>query len=69
MKDKYSLIGIDGNAYAIMGYTKNAMKCEGFDKSEIDEMLSQAMSSDYDNLLMVCGEYIDKANERVQEAV
>jgi hypothetical protein len=64
MDEKYSLVGVDGNAYAVMGYTARAMRREGFSKEEIDEMHEKAMSDDYDNLLRVCMEYVDKANER-----
>ena len=64
MDEKYSLIGVDGNAYAIMGYTAKAMRREGFSKEEVDEMYEKAESGDYDNLLQVCMEYIDKVNER-----
>lgn len=61
----YSLVGVDGNAYAVMGYTSRAMRHAGFSKEEIDEMMNKAMSSDYDNLLCVCMEYIDKVNEKL----
>jgi len=27
--EKYNLIGIDGNAFSVMGYVQNAMKHEG----------------------------------------
>ena len=64
MDEKYSLVGVNGNAYAVMGYTAKAMRREGFSQEEIEEMKNKAMSDDYDNLLMVCMEYIDKANER-----
>ena len=63
----YSLIGVDGNAFSIMGYTANAMKNEGFTKEEIDGMYKEATSSDYNNLICVCGGYIDKINERLGE--
>ena len=32
-KYKYNLVGIDGNAYSIMGYVTDAMKEEGFSKA------------------------------------
>ena len=35
MKQKYNLVGIDGNAYSVMGYVIQAMKRERFSKSEI----------------------------------
>lgn len=59
---KYDLVGIDGNAFAVMGYTARALKNEGL-RDLVDEMYKRAMSGDYDNLLCVCLEYIDKANE------
>lgn len=60
--EKYSLVGVNGNAYAIMGYTARALKREGL-RDLVDEMYNKATQSDYDNLLQVCMEYIDKANE------
>lgn len=67
MSEKYCLVGIDGNAYAVMGYVRRAMKECGFEQSEINAYTSQAMSGDYNNLLCVSIEYIDKCNERVEE--
>lgn len=60
----YTLVGVDGNAYAIMGYTSKAMKRAGFTKEEVDQMYKEATSGDYSNLICVCDEYIDKVNER-----
>ena len=61
---KYCLVGVDGNAYAVMGYVKNAMKEQGFTEEEIKEYLESAKSSDYNNLLCVSMDYVDKCNER-----
>lgn len=61
---KYCLVGVDGNAYAVMGYVRNAMKEQGFDEAEIKEYLEKAKSSDYNNLLCVSMEYVDKCNEK-----
>lgn len=58
---KYSLIGVDGNAFAVMGYTSRALKQSGH-SNLVDEMREKAMSGDYYNLLAVCQEYIDIAN-------
>ena len=58
----FSLVGVDGNAYSVMGYTSTALKQAGLgDKS--DEMIKEAKSGDYNNLLCVCMRYIDMANE------
>ena len=64
--EKYSLIGVDGNAFSVLGYTSKALKREGLGHL-VDEMRDKAMSEDYDNLLRVCMEYVDKANEAASE--
>ena len=61
---KYSLIGCDGNAYAVMGYVTNCMKKEGKTREEIKAYQEQAMSGDYDNLLAVSCEILDELNEK-----
>ena len=61
----YSLVGVDGNAFSVMGYTARAMKDAKFEKSEIDKMYEEAKSGDYDNLLCVCMGYVDKVNEKL----
>jgi len=63
-KKKYNLIGIDGNAFNVMGYTRRAMVREGFTREEIDSYLKDAMSSDYNHLLAVSVEMIDKCNNK-----
>lgn len=60
---KYSLIGVDGNAFCIMGYISNAMRRTGYSEEEIDKYLSEAQSSDYSNLVAVSSDQINKVNE------
>lgn len=59
---KYDLVGIDGNAYSVMGYVTNALKQEGLGKLK-DEYIKDATSSDYNHLLAVSIHYVDLANE------
>ena len=63
---KYDLVGVDGNAFCVMGYTAIALKREGLGDL-CDEMRMKAMSGNYDNLLCVCLDYINKANEKAIE--
>lgn len=63
---KYTLVGVDGNAFAIMGYTAKALKAEGL-KNLITEMREEAMSGDYYHLIATCDSYIDRANEAAEE--
>ena len=61
----YTLVGVDGNAFAVMGYTASALKQTGH-KDLVANMREEAMSGDYENLLAVCMSYIDIANEEVE---
>lgn len=63
---KYDLVGVDGNAFAVMGYTARALKNEGLGNL-VSEMQNRATSGDYNNLLCVCMDYLDKANEKAIE--
>ena len=63
---KYNLVGVDGNAFSIMGYTARALRREGLGNL-VDEMQKKAMSGDYYNLIAVCDEYVEMANEKAAE--
>ena len=65
-KPKYDLVGIDGNAYAIMAYVSRAMKEQKFNRRQIDRYIARAKKKDYNHLLMVSITYIDKCNERAK---
>jgi len=64
MKIKYpditvKLIGNDENAFAVMGAVKKALRNNNIAKTEIDKFLADAMSSDYNNLLRTCMEWVN----------
>jgi len=61
-KPDYTLVGVDGNAFPVMGYTAKALKEQGL-HDKVDEMHTKATEGDYNHLLCVCMEYIDMANE------
>lgn len=63
---KYTLIGVDGNAYALMGYTSNALKETGH-KDLVPKMFAEATAGDYNNLICVCDKYVDIANEGLED--
>ena len=63
---KYDLVGIDGNAFCIIGYTAKALRQEGL-SNLVDEMQKKAMSGDYYNLIAVCDEYLEMANKKAEE--
>ena len=61
-KKHYDLVGIDGNAFNILGYVRRAMKETGFTKDEIEAYTKDATSGDYNHLLVVSMDMIDKCN-------
>ena len=62
MKKNYSLIGIDGNAFSIMGYVRKSMRECGRAKEGIDSYLKEATSGNYDNLLCISINVIEELN-------
>ena len=63
MSKKYNLVGINGNAFNVMAYVSRCMREEGMSIDYIREYKSNAMSDDYNNLLCVSIDMIDKLNE------
>lgn len=68
MEEKYTLVGVNGNAYSVMGYVSRCMKEQGFTREEINKYTDDAMSSDYNHLLRVSIDMVDKCNERYYES-
>ncbi|MGL5254073.1 MAG: hypothetical protein ACRC9L_03550 [Brevinema sp.] len=46
-----SLEGINGNAFALMGYFQKTAREQGFSKEWISTVLEEAMSKDYEHLV------------------
>ena len=61
---KYSLVGINGNAFCVMGYVVDAMRNCKFSRSEISDYYKEATSGNYNHLLSVSVAMIDKCNDR-----
>lgn len=50
-KVKMSLVGVNGNAFAVMGAFQANAERQGWTADEISAVLKEAKSSDYDHLL------------------
>ena len=61
----FTLVGVDGNAYAVMGYVQRAMRTAKMSKEDQDAYIKDAMSSDYNHLLCVSIDMIEKVNEKL----
>lgn len=60
---KYDLVGVDGNAFAVMAYVLRAMRECRFSKAAMDEYKKDATSSNYVHLINASLEMIEKCNE------
>lgn len=65
MRKKFSLVGVDGNAFSVMAYVKTAMREAGFSKKERSEYVEDCMRGDYDRLLIISDEMIDRCNRQL----
>ena len=53
------LTGKDGNAFAILGEVKNALRNNGVFHGEVEQFLNEAMSGDYSHLLSTCCKWVN----------
>ncbi len=61
------LVDVDGNAFAIMGVFSRQARREGWTQEEIDLVLEEAKSGDYDHLLATIMIYCEPKDEQEQE--
>lgn len=48
---KMQLVGLDGNAFSLMGNFSREARRQGWTKEEIDTVIKECTSGDYDHLL------------------
>lgn len=56
---KVKLSGTDGNALAVIGRVRNALRKGGVSPEEIQKFLDDATGGDYDHLLGTCMRWVD----------
>ena len=56
-KVKLKLVGLDGNAFALLGAFQRAAIREGWKPEEFKPVLDDAMSGDYNHLLRVLSKH------------
>jgi hypothetical protein len=62
-KVKMNLVGLDGNAFSLMGAFSRNARSQGWTKQEIDSVIEKCMSGDYNNLLRVLMENTEEIEE------
>ena len=55
------LTGNDGNAFAVLGQIRAALRHAGVEQSEITAFMQEATDGDYDHLLATCMAWVDVA--------
>lgn len=61
-KVNLDLVGVDGNAYVIMASFKRQATKEGWSTKEIELVLEEAQSKDYNHLLSTILDYCEVEN-------
>ena len=54
------LVGEDGNAFAIIGRFSKAARHAGWSQKEIESVLKEARSSDYNHLLATIASHVEE---------
>ncbi len=62
VKPRVKLVGEDGNAFAILGRVRRALRDAGASPECVERYTREATSGDYDHLLAVTIEYVDEAD-------
>jgi len=62
-KVKLNLVGLDGNAFSLMGAFRRAARREGWEKNEIDAVMNECMAGDYNHLLRTLIEHTESPGE------
>lgn len=55
------IIGADGNAFSLLGICNNAMRRANISQEDQEAFRKEAMSGDYDHLLLTITEWFDVA--------
>ena len=55
-----SLVGVDGNAFALLGYFSSQAKLSGWSKDDIQKVTDEAMSRDYSYLVVTLDSHLSE---------
>jgi len=63
IKPKVKLVGVDGNAFNLLGIAATELRRAGADKEYIDMVIKKATSSDYEHLIATIAKGFDLLDE------
>ena len=64
---RLNLVGVDGNAFSLLGAFQVAARRQGWLTERIAEVTTEARSGDYDHLLVTLSKYTEEADESEAE--
>ena len=56
-----TLVGVDGNAFSILGEVRKALRKGGVPAEQVKEFMMEATSGNYDHLLATVAEWVNMA--------
>ena len=56
---QFQLVGIDGNAFSILGKAQKEARRAGLSKEQIEEYVNEATSGDYNNVISTTMKFFD----------
>lgn len=64
---KYTLVGVNGNVFAVLAYVSECMRKEGHPRQEIQEFTSNCLNGgyDYNQIICMCADKIDELNNNM----
>jgi hypothetical protein len=60
---RVSLVGEDGNAFAILGNVRQGLRDAGVEEEEVQRFLREATADDYDHLLATVQRWVEVDEE------
>ena len=66
-KVKLELVGLDGNAFALMGAFQKAARRQGWNQAEIKVVLDECMTGDYNHLLYTLANYTESPEDGLED--
>jgi hypothetical protein len=58
-----NLVGVDGNAFSLIGYTSKCLKQAKWSRQDIETFQKIALSGDYYNVIVTCDSVLNETDE------
>jgi len=66
-KVQMNLVGLDGNAFSLMGAFSSNARRQGWPKEDIDKVIAECTSGDYNHLLSTLVAHTEEVDDEVDD--